>query len=116
MERDPRALLWDVCEAARLVAVFVADADLDRFESDPMLRSAVERQLEITGEALGQLVKVSPELAAQLPEHRLAINFRNLLIHGYAVVNRERVWNIALNDLPRLAEAVRALADRLDQA
>ena len=50
------------------MAVFVADADLARFESDPMLRSAVERQLEITGEALTQLVKLSPELAAQWPE------------------------------------------------
>lgn len=74
----------------------------------------MERQLEIFGEALAQLAKVAPDLAAQLPDVRRAIDFRNLLIHGYAAVTRRRVWAIAHNDLPVMATAIERLLASLD--
>lgn len=52
MPRDPRAYLWDVPDALRHVESFTAGATLDSYRTSTMLRSAVERQLEITGEAL----------------------------------------------------------------
>ena len=52
-----------------------------------MLRSAVERQFEIVGEALSQLAKAAPELAAQIPDLPRIVAFRNILRHGYAVVD-----------------------------
>ena len=106
MERDSRALLWDALAAARLIGSFAAAADFERFDRDDMLRSAIERQLEILGEALAQLAKVAPDLAARLPDARRAIDFRNLLIHGYAVVNRQRVWAVVQNDLPKMTAAI----------
>lgn len=114
MERDPRALLWDALAAARLVASFAAHADFDRFDRDDMLRSAIERQLEILGEALAQLARIAPDLAERLPDARHAIDFRNLLIHGYAVVNRQRVWAVVQNDLPRMVTAIETLLSELE--
>lgn len=74
MQRDPRALLWEALAAARLVASFVRDATAERCEADDMLRSAVERQLEIFGEALAQLAKVDAAIAARLPHLRRAVD------------------------------------------
>jgi len=53
--------LWEAREAADHVASFVAGRSLDDYRSDVMLRSAVERQFEIVGEALGQLCRLNPD-------------------------------------------------------
>ena len=60
-----------------------------------MLRSAVERQFEIVGEALGQLSKLDPATAAQIPDLPRIVAFRNVLIHGYASVDDQLVWEAA---------------------
>ena len=54
--------------------------------------AAVERNLEVIGEALNQLSKRSPELAQCVPHWREIIGFRNVLIHGYATIDHARVW------------------------
>ena len=87
MPRDPRAFLWDVRQAADNVAVFVRGKTVEDFARDELLQSAVERQLEIIGEALSQLAKAVPDLAAQVPHLRQIVGLRNILIHGYTVVN-----------------------------
>ena len=74
-----------------------------------MLRSAVERQFEIMGEALNQLSKTAPELAAQIPDLPRIVAFRNVLIHGYAVVDNAIVWRAVQEHLPDLL----AVLDRL---
>jgi uncharacterized protein with HEPN domain len=115
MPRDPRAYLWDVREAAQNVESFLADVSLETYASSVLLRSAVERQLEIIGEALGQMSKVAPEIAAGIPELRRIVAFRNLLVHGYAVVNHEIVWRTAREKLPDLRAAVQRQIDALDR-
>ena len=67
-----------------------------------MLRSAVERQFEIIGEALGTLARVDATIAARIPVLRDIVAFRNILIHGYAILDRARVWRVVEDDLPRL--------------
>jgi len=76
-----------------------------------MLRSAVERQFEIIGEALSQLTKIAPELAAQIPDLPRIVAFRNILIHGYAVVDNEIVWRAAQENLPELAVILHRLLE-----
>ena len=109
MRRDPRAYLWDVGEASRLIAEFVDGIGFEDFSANTLVRSAVERQFEIIGEALSQLAKVDPALAARVPEHRSIIAFRNVLIHGYAVLDHELVWRAIRGDLPALRVAVDSL-------
>jgi uncharacterized protein with HEPN domain len=82
-----------------------------------LLQSGVERQFEIIGEALGQLAKVDQQLASQITDYRKIVSFRNVLIHGYADVDDELVWDIVETRLPVLREEIgRLIGGRLDNA
>jgi len=116
MDRDPRAYLWDARESADAIAEFVRGRTLDDYLADRMLRSAVERQFEIIGEALRQLEKTAPNLARELPELPQAIAFRNILIHGYTAIDDRTVWRTVQESLPALRARLAALLDRSGQA
>jgi uncharacterized protein with HEPN domain len=79
------------------------------FDGDLVLRSAVERQFEILGEALNRLDWLDAALASRIPDLRQIVAFRNILIHGYASIDRARVWRAVQDDLPPL----RATLDNL---
>jgi uncharacterized protein with HEPN domain len=66
------------------ITCFTAGADGARFHVDALLRSAVERQFEILG-------------------------FRNVLAHGYDVIDDGITWDIVINKLPRLHAEIRAM-------
>jgi uncharacterized protein with HEPN domain len=82
MEDDVRAYLDDIRRAAIAVLDFTRGKSFADYESDELLRSAVERKFEIIGEALNRLRKISPGLLARIHEHRSIISFRNILVHG----------------------------------
>jgi uncharacterized protein with HEPN domain len=109
LRRDPKSLLWDAREAANAIATMTAGKSFADFDGDIVLRSAVERQFEIAGEALRQLARLDASLAAKVPDLRDIVAFRNILIHGYAVIDRARVWRVVEKDLP----ALRAVLDDL---
>jgi len=113
MQRDPRAYLWDVRESALSIQSFVAGLDMATYADNAMAQAAVERKFEIIGEALNQLSKLDPAMAARIPDLPQVVAFRNQLIHGYASVNVSTVWNIAQNALPALLESVQALLKEL---
>ncbi|MCX6023723.1 MAG: DUF86 domain-containing protein [Chloroflexi bacterium] len=106
---ESRKFLWDAMRAADLVGVFVAGKTYQDYTADVLLRSAVERQLEIVGEALGQMARRDPDTARQIPEIGGIIGFRNVLAHGYSVVDDERVWQIVTEKIPALREALAGL-------
>jgi len=60
---------------------------------------------------LGQLAKLDPALAAQVPRLAQIVAFRNVLIHGYAVVNHETVWNVVQDALPELVASLQRLLE-----
>ena len=109
MQRDPRAYLWDAVQALELIAGFVVGRSRTDYLADAMLRSAVERQLEIVGEALNQLAKVAPELATAVPDLRRVVGLRNVLIHGYTSVDDQLVWQVATERAPELLGVLREL-------
>jgi uncharacterized protein with HEPN domain len=116
MPRDARAFLWDVQSAAASILDFVSGLDAPAYASSDVIHSAVERKFEIIGEALSQLAKLDPALARRIPNMREIISFRNLLIHGYATVEHDRVWRTAQQSLPGLCTAVTELLDELGQS
>jgi uncharacterized protein with HEPN domain len=79
------------------------------YQQDVLLRSGVERQFEIIGEAPGRLFKIAPELSSHMPDAPRIIAFRNVLIHGYATISNKLVWSVVSDDLPALTVAVDAL-------
>ena len=111
MRRDPKGLLWDAREAANAIALMTAGKSFEDFNGDIVLRSAVERQFEIIGEALGQLARLDAALAAKIPDLPEIVAFRNILIHGYAVIDRARVWRAVQDDLPGLRAALDRFLD-----
>jgi len=111
MPRDARTYLWDVVTAAdRLVAFHTGKSLTDH----DLLRSAVERQFAILGEALNNLAKADPTLAAEIPDLRRIVGFRNILIHGYATVDNTIVWRALTERLPALRGALRTIRDGID--
>ena len=113
MMRNPIAFLWDMQHACVAIGCFVEDANLQRYDTDLLLRSAVERQLQNIGEALSQLSKLDPALAARVPRQRQLIGFRNVLVHGYAGLNNAEIWRTLHENLPELQSAVSALLEEL---
>lgn len=109
MQPDPRKYLWDALRAAGFLRQFAAGKTFAEYQDDVLLRSAVERQFEIVGEALSQLAKTHTDMAAQVPELRRIVAFRNILIHGYANVDDALVWQVLTDKLPQLETAVRTL-------
>lgn len=113
MQRDPRAFLWDVQQAAGAIAEFTAGLDGAGYRASPLIRSAVERQFEIIGEALNRLAREAPDLASRVPDLPKIVGFRNVLVHGYAVIDDGRVWEIVATMLPSLRATVTALLTEL---
>lgn len=107
MQRDARAWLWDVQEAARAIQSFVADLDAASYAASELVHSAVERKFEVIGEALNQLAKADPAAAARVPHLSQIVAFRNVLIHGYAAVNHQTVWGVIEHSLPPLSRLSR---------
>lgn len=114
MRPDPRKYLWDALQAAERLDTFRKGKSFADYQSDDLLKSAVERQFEIVGEALNQLSKTDPELATKIPDLPRIVAFRNILIHGYAMVDDAIVWQVLTDRLPELERIVSDLLAGLD--
>ncbi len=101
--------LHDIQQACDLIEQFTAGKIVDDFRGDAQLRSAVERQFITIGEALLQALRAAPELSHTITDSRRIINFRNVMVHGYASIAPETVWGVVETGLPILREVVRRL-------
>lgn len=107
--REAEKYLWDARRAAERIARFTSGRGFDDYLGDEMLRSAVERQFEIIGEAFAGLRRTDPLLAARIPDLARIVAFRNVLIHGYATVDDQLVWGVVERDLPLLIRVLPGL-------
>ncbi len=101
--------LLDALTACRAIQSFVAGRTFDEYEQDLMLRSAVERQFEIIGEALNQAEKENAEVSVLVPDARRIVGLRNRIIHGYDSVDDELLWQTVQTHVPPLAERLAQL-------
>ncbi|ETX00174.1 MAG: hypothetical protein ETSY1_12225 [Candidatus Entotheonella factor] len=102
MERNFRAYLYDIIKACQNIACFTSDLDFETYGSDIRTRAACERMFEIIGEALRRLRTEFPDLYAQIPDGDQIIAFRNIITHGYDIIDDELVWSIIKNEVPSL--------------
>lgn len=108
--------LWDARHAAERIARFTAGRDCSGYLADEMLRSAVERQFEIIGEAFAALRRADPGLADSIPDLARIVAFRNVLIHGYATVDDLLVWGAVEGKLPQLLMHLTHFLDQAENA
>ncbi len=109
MPRDARKYLWDALRAVDLLQTFSRGKSFIDYEADDLLRSGVERQFEIVGEALNQLSRAAPEVATKVPDLPRIVAFRNILIHGYATVDDALVWQLLVEKVPELQRTLQRL-------
>ena len=74
-----------------------------------MIQRAVEREFEIIGEALNRIKKVDPELLEQVSAYHRIIGFRNILAHGYDIIDEKLVWDAINKHLPVLVQEIKKL-------
>jgi uncharacterized protein with HEPN domain len=107
--------LFDVREAAHAIMSFTKGLNANDYEANKLVSSAVERNFEIIGEALNQLSKADAVLAKRIPGLARIVAFRNLLIHGYATVDHQRVWALTQGELITLTSVIEELLEELGE-
>lgn len=114
MQRDARAYLWDIADAAESIRAFTAGKDLDAYLQDELLRAAVERKFGVIGEALSQLLRSLPEYRDRITMVGEIVAFRNQIVHGYATLRDDMVWEIVRIYLPKLQAEVAELLNEAE--
>lgn len=115
MQRDPRAYLSDILEAAAAIQDATRMIGEAGYSQSRLIRSAVEREFIIIGEALKVIAQRDPQLFAVIPEGRQIIDFRNLLTHEYLNVSNPVVWGAIQTDLPVLIEHCTQLLNQFEE-
>lgn len=107
-ENRDAAYIWDMLDAARTVQEFTTGLTLEDYLLDRKLQLAVERAIEIIGEAARL---VSTDLKAQHPEipWRQIVAQRNVLAHDYGEIKQDRIWLVAANRIPELVAHLQRL-------
>jgi len=109
MSRSIQLYLHDALAAITDILDFTVAYDVDRYLGDRLLRAAVERKFEIIGEALGNVRRLGPDLAATITDLRRAIAFRNVIIHSDMDIDDLIVWSTLKEKLPGMQERLQLL-------
>ena len=112
LQPEAAAHIWDALVAARAALRFVEGTREREFLKDLLLRSAVERQLEILGEALTRLRRDAPGEAARIPDVARIIGMRNVIAHDYGSVDPTIVWTAVVTRVPALVIALEGIRAR----
>jgi len=115
MPLEVKVYLSDIQVSCEAIQTYVRGETLDNYLQNRFLRSAVERELGIIGEAVNQALKLEPNLEQVLSDAKSIVGFRNLLIHNYARLIHSQVWEIVQVYVPKLLEETRAELERLNQ-
>ncbi|MDT0647824.1 DUF86 domain-containing protein [Zunongwangia sp. F260] len=86
-----------------------SDMDFLRYKENLMLKRAVERDLEIIGEAINRIIRRDSAFEDKLTNTKKIIGLRNQVIHAYDNISDENIWSILITHLPKLKEEVEAL-------
>lgn len=109
MQLEIKKCLEDIRQAAELILQFTANKTIEEYETNALLRSAVERQFEIVGEAINRISKVDPSINAKIPNTPRIVAFRNILIHAYDIVDNHVVWDLIQFNLQPLLDQANVL-------
>jgi uncharacterized protein with HEPN domain len=102
------AYLFDILSSINEVGEYIAgNRTYEYYRNSKILQRAVERNLEIIGEAMNRILKIDGSIPIQNAKN--IISTRNKISHGYEQVNHDIIWGIVINHLPKLKAQVEAL-------
>ena len=109
MDIEIKSWLFDVLNAINEIESFFVDRPrtFEAYKNDLRTRRAVERNIEIIGEALNRIL--NKDSLFQLSNSRKIVDTRNTIIHGYDTVSDDIIWSIVINHLPILTTEVAQL-------
>ena len=114
MPRDVRAYLSDIVDACRAIEAAVSGLDFAGYAESRLVRSSVEREFIIIGEAVAAMSRVSPHIFEAISNARRIVDFRNQLTHEYPTVDDALVWAIVIRDVALLRKKSAFLLSRPD--
>jgi uncharacterized protein with HEPN domain len=101
MDIDLKAWLYDILNAIHEIEIFSRDTtEFAMYQNDLKTKRAVERNIEIIGEAMNIILTKYPSI--QLSNSRRIVDTRNRIIHGYSTVSDEVIWGVIKTHLPIL--------------
>lgn len=110
MEKEVLSWLEDIKQAIDEIEDFLPEQrDFFQFKKDIKTRKAIERNIEIIGEAVNRILNKQPEI--KITKARKIVDTRNRIIHGYDSVSEDIIWAIVSNDIKRLRKEVVNLLD-----
>lgn len=113
MTENSAKYLADIIAAIEKIQSFVQEVEEESFFNNPLLQSAVERQLILIGEAANQLKKLG-ELKTFSNKHKI-IAVRNRLVHAYISTEVDVIWKIVQDSLPELKDEATVLLKKYDE-
>jgi len=111
MNDEIRKNLIDILQTGEEIQCFTRDMDFKAYQNSTITQRAVERNFEIIGEALNRIKRIDDKFLAKVSGHNRIIGFRNILIHGYDIVDEMIVWKAVEDHLPVLIKEVHIILD-----
>ena len=103
--RSLKKYLYDILVSIDSIFEYLGgERNFFAYEQNKQLRRAVERELEIIGEAMNHLLNLYPEI--NIDNARRIVDLRNFVIHGYDKVDNVIIWGVISKDLPKLKQQV----------
>lgn len=110
MSKDPKILLQHILESVEILQSYLADIGEDQFLKDFEKQDAVERRLQIIGQAIIQLPQEFKDQHTAIEWARIA-GLRNRLVHEYLDIDHLLIWNIINKSLPKFKESIQQLIE-----
>ncbi len=109
MDNDIKTWLFDILSSINEIESYYVETPkiFEVFQNDLRTKRAVERNIEIIGEAISRILKVESEI--EISNSRKIVDVRNRIIHGYDSVSDDVIWGIVIRNLPILQKEVEDL-------
>lgn len=105
MNNKIKKLLFDILTAINNIDDYIGNEKyFEIYDNNSMMQDAVERNIEIIGEAMNKLLIIEPKI--EISNSRRIVDARNKIIHGYDEIENAQIWGIIINHLPTLKKEV----------
>jgi len=109
MDHSPKAYLFDIKQACAEIEEFTRGMTYQEYSGNALVKAAVERKFLMIGEALMRLKRENPEMLKTITNYEKIIGFRNVLVHGYDMIDDATVWSAVKDGIPPLRREVEDL-------